>query len=103
MRHLSKLGLSQITISPLMVQEAIKISKKSKALGPDQIGLIYIHNLGQNGINFLTDYHHLNHYNSNTTYVENSTNYPTPQTRQLSRAIEKHPPYRVILPIAKLV
>ena len=48
------LTIDEVQLSPLMVQEAIKQSKKSKGLGPDQIAPIHLHYLWPKGVFFLT-------------------------------------------------
>ena len=46
---------AKITFTPTQVKKAIQKSKSSKALGPDNISPIMLKNIGQNGINFLTE------------------------------------------------
>ena len=46
---------AKITFTASQVKKAIQKSKSSKALGPDDISPIMLKNIGENGINFLTE------------------------------------------------
>ena len=55
LRHLKKINDPNIIITTAQTKEAIKKSKSSKALGPDELSPIMLKNLGEHGIKLLTE------------------------------------------------
>ena len=52
-RHIRRLKNYGVVISARMTAEAIKTTKKSKALGPDKLAPIHLHHLGPKGVSYL--------------------------------------------------
>ena len=55
LRHLKKINDPNIIITTAQTRDAIKKSKSSKALGPDELSPIMMKHLGENGIKLLTE------------------------------------------------
>ena len=103
-RKIRQLRKAKVELTPKMVTEAIKSTKKSKALGPDRIAPIHLHKIDPVSVSFFTK---LINFSRNSSMVPAPWKVgrviPLPEPGLDPEQKKSYRPISLLSPVAKLV